>query len=309
MKRILVTGGFGRVGSHLIPMLLADGYQVRVTSRSDRPDAPFRKEIEVVTGNIADPETVKKALKDVDVVCHLAALFPPLFFDEAQIIEANVMGTFQLLQEIKNRGGIEKLVFASTDATYATGPSLDPYDAPLEEDRELWPVNVYGITKVVNEESIKKYGRLFDIPYVILRFFWSMVPNEMVGLMFEAQNYMDSILEEDKKGLNPTDIVAPLLENGEPFYDHITDVRDIARGVYLALVKDEGVNETFNIAAPDRLDYSKEAPKVAKALGRPFRAVRCQGLYNYEADIKKAKTLLGYDPKYTMAQMLEEALK
>lgn len=307
-KNILVTGGFGRVGSQLIPLLLAKGHHVRVLSRDDSKDSPFRQQVDVILGDVTVEADVQKALSGMNVVCHLAALFPPLFFDEKKIIDVNVLGTFTLLQAIKEKGSIERFVFASTDAAYATGPSLDAYEELLTEDRELWPINVYGITKVVDEVMIRKYSRLFQIPHVILRFFWSMVPAEMPRLMFEARNYMDMIVDEDKQGLNPTDIVAPCLESGEGFLDHITDSRDIARGVYLALTKDSALNQTFNIAAADRLDYRIQAPKVAAALKRPFRSVRCKGLKNYEASIEKAKKLLGYTPIYTMDKMLEEAL-
>ena len=307
-KNILVTGGFGRVGSQLIPLLLAQGHHVRILSRDDSPNSPFRNQVDVKLGDVAVYADVQKALQGMDVVCHLAALFPPLFFDETKIIEVNVLGTFNILQAIKEQGHIERIVFASTDAAYATGPSLDTYQDVLLEDQELWPINVYGITKVVDEVLIRKYSRLYQIPHVILRFFWSMVPAEMPRLMFEARNYMDLIVDEDKQGLSPSDIVVPCLESGEGFLDHITDSRDIARGVYLALINDKALNQTFNIAAADRLDYRIQSPKVAAALGRPLRFVRCRGLKNYEASIEKAHKLLGFTPQYSMDKMVEEAL-
>lgn len=308
-KRVLVTGGFGRVGRQVIPLLLSDGYRIRVFDIVDNESVDFHKEVEICLGDITNYSDVKTSMEGVDMVCHLAALFPPFFFEEFKIFDVNVKGTFNVLQAIKEQGSIEKLVFASTDATYATGTSFDEYNKPLTEDMELWPINVYGIAKAINELMIEKYSRLFNIPYIILRFFWSMVPKEMVKLMFEARNYEDLICNEDKVGLKQDDIVAPILENGDVYYDHITDSRDIASGVHLALKNSNVVNEIFNIAGPDKLNYCVQAEKVAKALKRSFRKVRCKDIKNYEASIEKARSLLGYAPKYTMDKMIDEAIR
>jgi nucleoside-diphosphate-sugar epimerase len=307
MKKVLVTGGFGRVGSVVVPMLLESGYSVRVLDVKQNQNAPYFSKVEVAIGSLTDGRFVANAMEGIDIVCHLAALFPPLFFEEQPIIEVNVLGTFNILQAMKN-AQIGRIVFASTDATYATGASLDAYDRPLTEDTAQWPSNVYGVTKVVNEVSIRKYARMFGISYVILRFFWSMRADEMIRLMFEANMYMDDIVEEDKAGITPDTIVSLCLENGEPFYDHITDFRDIGRGVFTAIQREDVQNEIFNIAAADRVDYAKEAPRIARALGRPYRKVRIKGMHNYEADITKARRILGFEPMYDMTGMVDAAI-
>lgn len=308
MKKVLVTGGFGRVGSAVIPMLLANGFQVRVLDIQDRP-VDYHDQVEIVIGSLTDYDCVYRAVHDVDIVCHLAALFPPLFFEEAPIIETNVLGTFNILQAMKNSGTGKRLVFASTDATYATGGSMDTYSRPLQETDPLWPINVYGVTKVVNEVTIEKYSRLFGIPYTILRFFWSMRSDEMIRLMFEAHVYMDDIVPEDKENLGPDDIVDVRCEDGTPFRDHITDHRDIAQGVFKAIIHEDIKNEIFNIAAPDLVDYSVYSPKVARALNRDLRTVRVKGLKNYQADISKACKLLDYSPQHSMEEMVDEAIQ
>lgn len=306
-KRVLVTGGFGRVGSTVIPYLLENGYEVKVFCRKDRPESPYRNRVEVCVGDLAIYENVYNAVRDADVVCHLAALFPPLFFDEEEIIRANVLGTFHVLQAMKDTGK-KRLIFASTDAVYATGTSMDSYEKPLTEDMELNPINVYGITKVVNETTIKKYAGLFGISYVTLRFFWSMRPDEMVRLMFEARNYMEDILEEDKEGITEDTIVQVCCEDGSRYSDHITDFRDIGRAVYLAIAHEEVKNETLNIAAGDLVDYEKYAPVVAGKLGRPLRKIRVKGMKNYEADITKARELLDFEPAHSMEEMVKLAI-
>ena len=308
MKTVLVTGGFGRVGSVVVPLLLEKGYRVRILDVKTNPSAPYAQDVEVRQGSLTDEAFVREAVRGVDIVCHLGALFPPLFFDESQIISVNVLGTFNILQAMKETG-VRRIVFASTDATYATGASLDAYAHPITEEQELWPSNVYGVTKVVNEVSIRKYARMFDFSYVILRFFWSMRSDEMIRLMFEAGMYMDGIVQEDQAGLTKDTIVAVQLENGEPFYDHITDFRDIGRAVFTAIEREDVVNETFNIAAADRVDYAVEAPRIAKALGRPFRTARVKGIYNYEADISKARKLLGFEPQFDMKGMVDAAIE
>ena len=308
MKTVLVTGGFGRVGSVVVPLLLEHGYRVRILDVKTNPSVPYAQSVEVRQGSLTDESFVLEAVRGTDIVCHLGALFPPLFFDESQIISVNVLGTFNILQAMKNTN-VRRIVFASTDATYATGSSLDDYDRPITEEQELWPSNVYGVTKVVNEVSIRKYARMFDLSYVILRFFWSMRSDEMIRLMFMAGQYMDGVVEEDRVGLTKDTIVAVRLENGEPFCDHITDFRDIGRAVFTAIEREDVRNETFNIAAADLVDYAVEAPRIAEALDIPFRAIRVKGIHHYEADISKARIVLGFEPQYGMRGMVDAAIE
>jgi len=212
-----------------------------------------------------------------------------------------------VLQAMKNTG-CKRLVFASTDAVYATGPSFDYYSHALTEDMPLNPINVYGITKVANETTIQKYARLFDISYITLRFFWSMRSDEMIRLMFEARNYMDDIVEEDKAGLSEDTIVEICCEDGSKYCDHITDFRDIGYSVFLAVEHEEVKNETINIAAADLVDYEKYSPIIAEKLQRPLKKVRIKGIKNYQADISKARKLLGFEPAHSMDEMVSLAI-
>lgn len=310
MITVLVTGGFGRVGKHIVGELVKSGYRVKVFSTTDkRKQLGLDESVETITGDLTVYRDVLKAVRGADIVCHLAAVFPPFFFEEFRLFDVNVKGTFHVLQAMKECGGVKKLVFASTDAVYATGYSMDEYALPLTEEMPVWPTNVYGIFKYVNEKMIEKYARLYGFSYVNLRLFWLMDSAEMIDLLFRAKNYMDNILPEDKIGLEPDDIVAPLLENGEVFYEHFTETRDICQGVVLAIQNGNVKNETINLAAPDRLDYTKYYERIAAKLNKPCRKVRVKGLKNYEADMHKAVSLLGYSPKYSVEKMIEEALE
>ncbi|MEI6057075.1 MAG: NAD(P)-dependent oxidoreductase [Lentisphaerota bacterium] len=306
MKKVLVTGGFGRVGKHVVETLLKDGYSVRIFDRKDT--GAFKGKAEIFIGDLLKYDDVKNAVKGVDIVCHLAAVFPPFFFEEFTIFDVNVKGTFHVLQAIKEVGNIQKLVFASTDAVYATGSEYNPYDVPIKENMEAWPVNVYAICKYSTEIMIQKYSRLFNIPYVNLRIFWAMDSKEMIGLLFKAGNYMDNILAEDKVGLNPDDIVAPMQADGKIFHEHFCESRDVAQGFVLGIEREDVKNETFNLAAPDRLDYTKYYELIGKKLGKPFRKVRVKGIKDYEADISRTKSILGYKPVFTVEKMINEAL-
>lgn len=309
MTTVLVTGGFGRVGKHVVAQLVESGYKVRVFELTDRREAlGLHESVETITGDLMVYKDVLRAVRGVDIVCHLAAVFPPFFFEEFRLFDVNVKGTFHVLQAMKECGNAKKLVFASTDAVYATGCSLDEYTSPLDETMPVWPINTYGIFKYMNEVMIEKYARLHGFSFVNLRFFWLMDASEMIDLLFRARNYMDNIVPEDREGLHPDDIVAPLLENGDVFFEHITETRDICQGIVLA-IKNTGVgSETINLAAPDRLDYTKYYEIVASRLGKPCRRVRVKGLKNYEADIRKAKKLLGYSPEFSVRKMMDEAL-
>jgi UDP-glucose 4-epimerase len=173
MAKILVTGGAGFVGQHVVKMLLDLGQQVVVLddfSNSKRESVPHGPMIEVIAGNVADEAMVKKAMDGVDHVVHLAALVSvPLSVDEpVKTFESNVLGTEMVMKTARTMGLKGKLIYASSAAVYgglelAKAREGDAHGVPL--------MSPYAASKVTNEIMGKMYRDVYGLRTIGLRFF------------------------------------------------------------------------------------------------------------------------------------------
>lgn len=172
MKRVLITGGAGSIGSELTRKLVKQGYQVRVF---DLPFLDFSalealEKVEIVKGDITDPATVEATVNGADLVLHLAALLPLASERDREVTFAvNVGGTANVVDAIKSAGGGARLVFSSTVATYGNTMDGEP---PVGVDHPQNPVDIYGESKVAAERLVLEAG----IPYTILRISGVVIP-------------------------------------------------------------------------------------------------------------------------------------
>lgn len=172
MKRVLITGGAGSIGSELTRKLVKQGFQVRVF---DLPFLDFSalealENIEIVRGDITDTATVQAAVNGADLVLHLAALLPLASErDRETTFAVNVGGTANLVDAIKAAGGGARLVFSSTVATYGNTMDGEP---PVGVDHPQNPVDIYGESKIAAERLVLEAG----IPYTILRISGVVIP-------------------------------------------------------------------------------------------------------------------------------------
>lgn len=306
MKTILLTGASGRIGRHVVPLLLEGGYRVRVLMR--RPNSPetWINQVEVVQGGLPGPEGVEAAVSGTDAVIHLAGIMPPAGDDE--VFRTNIEGTYNILQAISAMERKPKLLFASSDATYCTGWSLSAYSAPILEDAEQHPSVFYGLSKVLGERMCLYYEELHKVPVVRLRFVWTLEAEEILDLFVKAP-YRDFLVEEDRKVWNDAGIIAvPCEEDGSPFTEHVCDVRDAAKAVLLALESDAAIGEAFNIAGPAAFRYADPGADLARITGMRTITGRCRGIHSYALSIEKAQRLLGYRPQFKVMNSLQNAL-
>jgi UDP-glucose 4-epimerase len=301
-----LTGVSGRIGRHVVPLLLERGYRVRVLMRRPNCAAHWFNQVEVVQGRLPGPEGVEAAVSGTDAVIHLAGIMPPAGDDE--VFRTNIEGTYNILQAISAMERKPRLVFASSDATYCTGWSLSAYSAPILEDAEQHPSVFYGLSKVLGERMCLYYEELHKIPVVRLRFVWTLEAEEILDLFVKAP-YRDFLVEEDRKVWNDTGIIAvPREEDGSPFTEHVCDVRDAAKAVLLALESDAAIGEAFNIAGPTAFRYADTGADLARITGMHAITGRCRGIHSYELSIEKAGRLLGYRPQFKVMNSLQDAL-
>ena len=306
MKRAFITGASGRIGRYLVPILLENDYQVRALVHDKQLPPDWEGVVEPVRVGLLDEQELTAAMEDVDVVCHLAALMPPATDDE--IFQVNIEGTYRLLQAAKHTNSRPRFVFATSDATYCTGWSQGAYVSPIDENTEQHPLLLYGISKVIGERLCFHYEDVWKIPTVRLRLVWILEAPEVLDL-FVGAPYKEFLVPDDEgKWDDPQTVQLPLEEDGAPFFEHICDVRDAAQGVFLAMDRPEAAGQIFNIAGPAPYTYTEVAPWLAQKMGVEAIPGHCSRIHSYEISIHKARSVLGYQPKYSVFDSLEDAL-
>lgn len=343
MKRILVTGGAGFIGSHTVDRLLAGGYEVRILDNLEPPThlhglpdyvAP---EAEFIRGDVRNLDDLSRALRGVHGVIHLAATggFTP---DQVRYLENNSIGTANLLEVIqRERPPVEKLVVASSVGIYGEGkyrcaacgvktPSCRPIeqleradweprcpgcDAALEplaidEDKVPYPQNAYSISKFDQERLVLSFGRSFGIPARALRFFLTYGPRQSL-----TNPYTGVISIFSSRILNG---LAPILfEDGNQLRDFVY-VEDVARANVLALELDEPRWASLNVGTGVPSHIGDVARQLAELLGRPEVKAELPGAYrpgearHVFADIERIRSL-GFRPSCSLREGLERYLE
>lgn len=300
-RKVLLTGASGRLGKRLTPLLIENGYTVRaLVHRNPAPDGA-----EAVHAGMTDTPALTAAMEGVDAVCHLAAVMPPTPDDE--IFESNIRATYCLLQAACAQPRKPRFVFASSDATYCTGWSKGPYAAPIDEAIHQQPALFYGISKTAGERLCIDYQAAFGLETVRLRYPTIVEPREALDLFLVA-GYKDFLVDEDVGKWDREDTVKIVLEeSGKPMVEHVVDSRDAALGTFLAIDRESAAGQAFNIAGPAPWTYSQIGPMVAARIRKETAPGRCRRLYSYELNTQRARSMLGYNPRYGILDSLEEA--
>lgn len=302
MKKVLVTGANGRIGRHVIPLLIRDGYQVTAAARREIaiPDVAW------LPLSLPAREPLTEVLEGFDAIVHLAGIMPPATDDE--VFGTNIQGAYQILQAAAALKKKPRVVFATSDATYCTGWSLSSYSAPIEEDSgEQHPTVFYGLSKVIGERLCAFYEEMHKVPIVRLRFVWTLEAPEILDLFLKAP-YKDFLVDEDRAKWDAAVVAVPREENGAAFTEHVCDVRDAAEATVLAVGSDAAPGHAFNVAGPESFQYTEIGPQLASLMNLPWADGRCRGIHSYALSIEKARKLLGYRPRYGVMDSLKDAL-
>jgi UDP-glucuronate 4-epimerase len=297
---VLITGGAGFIGSHLVDSLLADGYHVTVLDNFDPFYPRAIKEANIaahrthprwrlVEADVLDPARLLSELTD-DYLCiiHLAARagVRPSIDDPIGYQEVNVAGTQNLLEFARARS-IAQFVFASSSSVYGINPRV-PWS---EEDHVLQPISPYASTKVSGELLGHVYSALFGIRFIALRFFTVYGPRQRPDL---AIHKFARLIVQGKQ--------IPVFGDGNTRRDY-TYIDDIVAGIRRSMDYDRSLFEVINLGNNQTVTLIDMIRGLEVALGRKaelqWLPPQPGDVPQTWANVEKAHTLLGYAPSTT----------
>jgi dTDP-L-rhamnose 4-epimerase len=342
-KRVLITGGAGFLGSHLADALLTYGYQVRVLDvlspqvhgmREQRPTY-LHPEVEFVCEDICHADAVRQALHGVSAVFHLAAAVGvgQSMYELERYLSINTLGTAVLLEALMEHP-VETLVVASSMSIYGEGlyraadgsvhtqaersltqlhaglwevcdvqgNILEPLPTPEHKPPAL--ASIYALSKYNQERMCLMIGRAYNIPTVALRFFNIFGPRQAL-----SNPYTGVLAIFASRYLNDQPPI--IFEDGRQQRDFVS-VYDVVQACRLALEVPQAAGQVFNIGSGCASTVSGVAALMAQVLGKthlePYitNTYRMGDIRHCFADITRAQAVLGYTPRVTLAEGLEE---
>lgn len=302
MSDVLVTGGAGFIGSHLVDVLLRDGHTVTVLDNFDRFYDRARKERNIeahrrsanwrlVEGDVRDVDGMRRQLSGhYDAIVHIAARagVRPSIQDPVGYQDVNVRGTQNLL-DLARDWGVRQFVFASSSSVYGVNPRV-PW---REDDHVLQPISPYASSKVSGELLGHVYSHLFGIRFLALRFFTVYGPRQRPDLAIHA--FARRILEGQP---------LPVYGDGTARRDY-TFIDDIIAGVCRALEYEQTMYEVINLGSTQTLTLLEMIDGLAATIGKPARIewypAQAGDVPQTWAAVAKARALLGYEPRTSYA--------
>ncbi len=345
MERLLVTGGAGFVGSHVVDELVDHGYNVTVLDNLDgqvhdgEPEY-LNEDAEYVWGDIRDREQVADLLRSVDAVSHQASKVGvgQSMYEIEEYVDVNMNGTAVMLDVLANEEiDLERFVIASSMSAYGEGeyyceeceerkaPPLrdvgqleagewelecSDCDArlnpvPTTESKSLDSDSVYAITKKAQEEMCLSIGRSYDIPVVPLRYFNIYGSRQALDNPYTGVCAIFS--SRIKNGRPPL-----VFEDGQQTRDFI-HVSDIARANRLAVETEKAVGTPINVGTGDPTTIAELASELIRRYGKEdelspdvTNEFRSGDIRHCYADASRAKRLLGFESEVTLEEGLEE---
>jgi dTDP-glucose 4,6-dehydratase len=310
MGKVLVTGAGGFIGSHLTEELVRQGEEVRAfvryNSRDERgllEDLPkeIQNQIEVVPGDLKDPDGIKKAVRKCSKVFHLGALIaiPYSYVHPFDFIQTNVVGTANLLNACLEEKALERFIHTSTSEVYGTAQYI-----PIDEKHPLQAQSPYAASKIAADKLAESYYLSFGLPVDILRPFNTFGPRQSLRAIIPT--IVLQAFDDEKIRLG----------NTKPRRDFLF-VKDTVRG-FIELGKcDEAVGKVVNIGNGKDISIEELAKKILGLMGkkgeieveerriRPEKSEVMQLL----SDTRLAQKLFGWVPRYTLEDGLRETIE
>jgi NAD dependent epimerase/dehydratase len=310
MPKVLVTGAGGFIGSHLTEELIRQGEEVRAlvryNSRDDRgllEELPkdIQGQVEVIPGDLKDPDGVKKAVKGCPKIFHLGALIaiPYSYIHPFDFIQTNVLGTAHLLNACLETGTVERFIHTSTSEVYGTAQYI-----PIDEKHPLQAQSPYAASKIAADKLVESYNLSYGLPITTIRPFNTFGPQQSLRAI------IPTIISQAIHGKKIR------LGNVEPRRDFLF-VKDTVRG-FIELAKcSKAVGKVVNIGTGRDISIKELVKKILgqmgkggeiKVEGRRIRPEKSE-VMQLIADIRLAKKLFKWAPRYTLEEGLRETIE
>jgi NAD dependent epimerase/dehydratase len=264
MKKILVTGASGFIGSHLTELLVDEGFEVTAFVHYNSTGSwgwlerlKVKNEIKVVAGDIRDYDSVVSSMQDIDTVFHLAALIgiPYSYLSPLAYIKTNVEGTYNVLQAAKNME-LENIIVTSTSETYGTAQYV-----PIDEKHPLVGQSPYSATKIAADQIALSYFRAFQLPVRVVRPFNTYGPRQ------SARAFIPTVISQMLGGMKEIK-----LGNLTPTRD-LTFVQDTVRGFLEIALSKSTVGEVTNIGMQREISMSELVELIGSVIGQEISII------------------------------------
>jgi nucleoside-diphosphate-sugar epimerase len=297
----LVTGGAGFIGSHIAAALIERGARVRIiddlsTGHRENVDE-IGGDVDFIQASLTDSEALKRALEDVELVFHEAAIpsVPRSVAAPRETHEASVNATFSLLLAARDQK-VRRLMYAASSSAYGDQPEL-----PKREGMRPDPLSPYAVAKLVGEYYCQVFSRVYGLETVALRYFNVFGPRQDPGSQYSG--VISRFIDASLNGKQPT-----IYGDGEQSRD-FTYISNVVDANLRAAESNAAIGQVINIANGERVTIKEVFEMVKKLTGHPdaqaeYAPSRAGDVRDSLADLSLAKSLLGYQPQVGLEQGL-----
>jgi NAD dependent epimerase/dehydratase len=305
-KRILVTGADGFIGSHLTEMLASQGCQVRALSQYNSfnywgwLEDIDRSNVEVVCGDVRDPNYCREITKNIDVVFHLAALIaiPYSYVAPDSYVATNVTGTLNICQAARDNG-CNRVIHTSTSEVYGTAQYV-----PIDENHPLQPQSPYSASKIGADAMAMSFYNAFNLPVTIARPFNTYGPRQSTRAVIPT---IITQIANGKKQIKLGDV--------SPTRD-FNYVLDTCRGFIALAESEKTIGETVNIGSNFEISVGDTLNKIKEIMGSDVEFITDEQrlrpgkseVFRLWCDNSKIRDLTGFKPEYSIDQGLKATI-
>jgi len=307
-SRVLVSGGAGFIGSHLVDALINDGFEVSVLdSLSSGRIVNIEhhlgsKKLRFVKGDIRDIDAINEVLEDVEVIYHLAAVTSvPYSVENPEVTyDVNVIGTTNLLEMCLRSNSMERFIYVSTCAVYG-----EPKYLPIDEKHPINPVSPYAATKLAAEHSCREFQEMNGLKIAILR------PFNVYGQRQRSDEFGGVIASFIENLRNRKPLV--IYGDGSQTRDFI-HVEDAVRAFMSVMNRESAIGRAFNIASGVSASINQLVQLLIKIFGAKnvrlqYQHARQGDIKHSYADIKEANVYLEFGPRISLEEGLLNLVK
>lgn len=308
MKKILITGAGGFIGSHLTELLVNEGYEVTAfvhyNSKNNwgwLEESEIKNEIEVVSGDIRDYDSVFEVMKGKDTVFHLAALIgiPYSYVSPLAYVRTNIEGAYNVLQSARLLN-LENILVTSTSETYGTAQYV-----PIDEKHPLVGQSPYSATKIAADQIALSYYRSFNLPVKVVRPFNTYGPRQ------SARAFIPTVISQILNGMEEIK-----LGNLNPTRD-LTFVKDTAYGFLEIAKSKKTTGEVTNIGMKDEISMGNLVKLISKTIGKEVNIITdSQRVRPHKSEVErlfcnnsKIQKITNWKPEYNLESGIQETVR